>query len=163
MEAFDVYNKDRKKLGYTKNRGESLNNSEYSIGVEVWLFYDNKLLLTKRSLKKSHPGKWEVPGGCGVKGENSVDTLIREIKEEVGINLNNSCCNLLDTIIYKQQFVDIYKYDLKSLPKIKLQYDEVIDILFVSKDEFLSMVHDSIVVESVVNRYLIIQDKLNWL
>lgn len=50
---------------------------------------------------------WEVPGGCSQTSETSVQTLKREIKEEIGVNLNDDF-NLLDTQLRKQQFIDIY-------------------------------------------------------
>ena len=112
MEFFDVVNKDRKPLGYTKQRGLKLEEYEYNVGVEIWIFNDNKLLITRRSLNKSHPLEWEVPGGCSKSGETSIDTIIRETKEEIGISINTDDCYLIDTTIYKKQFVDIYNYKI---------------------------------------------------
>ena len=58
MEYFDVLDSNRKKRGYTKIRGEKLIENEYNVGVEIWIFNNNKLLLTQRSLQKSHPLRW---------------------------------------------------------------------------------------------------------
>ena len=161
MEFFDVVNKDRKPLGYTKQRGLKLEEYEYNVGVEIWIFNDNKLLITRRSLNKSHPLEWEVPGGCSKSGETSIDTIIRETKEEIGISINNNDCELIDTVIYKKQFVDIYKSNKEiDLNKIILQDDEVCDIKFVTKNEFLKMAENNEIVKSVYNRYEIIKDKL---
>ena len=161
MEFFDVVNKDRKPLGYTKKRGLKLEESEYNVGVEIWIFNKNKLLMTKRSLNKTHPGEWEVPGGCSKSGETSIDTIIRETKEEIGISINNNDCKLIDTVIYKKQFVDIYKSNKDvDLNRIILQDDEVCDIKFVTKDEFLRMAENNEIVKSVYNRYEIIKEKL---
>ena len=114
MEFFDVVDKDRKPLGYTKQRGMKLDECEYNVGVEIWVFNDNKLLMTKRSLNKSHPGEWEVPGGCSKSGETSIDTVIRELKEEIGISINN------------KQFVDVYVSNkIIDLDKVILHIDEV--------------------------------------
>ena len=43
MELFDVVDKNRNKLGYTKIRGEKLEDKEYNTGVEIWIINDNKL------------------------------------------------------------------------------------------------------------------------
>lgn len=77
MEFFDVINKDRVSLGYTKQRSTALTENEYNQGIEIWIINNNSILLTKRSLNKSHPGKWEVPGGCSITGETSIETAIR--------------------------------------------------------------------------------------
>ena len=161
MEFFDVVNENRKPLGYTKERGLKLEENEYNVGVEIWIFNDNKLLMTRRSLNKSHPGKWEVPGGCSKSGETSIDTIIRETKEEIGISINSDDCELIDTTIYKRQFVDIYTCNMMiNLNEVILQEDEVCDVKYVTKDEFLKMADNDEIVKSVYNRYEIIKDKL---
>jgi len=43
--------------------------------------------------------KWECVGGSALKGENSIDAAIREVKEEVGIELCNDAGGLLFTKI----------------------------------------------------------------
>ena len=162
MEIFDVVDCNRKKLNYTKNRGDNLLPNEYNVGVEVWIFNNHKLLMTKRSINKSHPLEWEVPGGCSQSKESSIDTLIRETKEEIGIYLKNNDYEFLETSIYKKQFVDIYKSNIKvDLNKVVLQKDEVSDINFFTKDEFLEMANNNKIVKSVFERYNIIKDKIN--
>ena len=161
MEFFDVVNENRKLLGYTKQRGMKLEENEYNVGVEIWIINNKKLLITRRSLSKSHPSEWEVPGGCSKAGETSIETLIRETNEEVGISINNSNFELLDTVIYKKQFVDIYKSNrVIDLNDVSLQKDEVCDIKYVTKNEFLKMADNGEIVGSVYNRYNIIKDKL---
>ncbi len=48
---------------------------------------DNKILVTQRSEKMSLPLKWEFPGGKLEQGENEVECIIREIKEELNIEI----------------------------------------------------------------------------
>ena len=165
LELFDVVDENRKPLGYTKERGVALEENEYNVGVEFWLFNDNKLLMTQRSMEKSHPGEWEVPGGCAQTGETSVGTLLREAKEEVGLILKNGDYTLVGTELYKKQFVDVYVTTKKvNIDEIVLQEEEVSDCRFFTKEEFLKMAEENKVVKSVFNRYLSIKDKLeeNW-
>ena len=158
MEYFDVLDSNRKKRGYTKIRGEKLNENEYNVGVEIWIFNNNKLLLTQRSLQKSHPLMWEVPGGCSQTPETSVQTLKREIKEEIGVNLNDDF-NLLDTQLRKQQFIDIYTTN-QIIKKVTLQKEEVSDYKFVTKDEFNKMINDNEIVPAIIDRYNMIKNRV---
>jgi len=165
MECFDVVDINRNNLNYTKTRGSEMLNHEYNVGVELWLFNNKKLLLTQRSVNKSHPLEWEVPGGCSLASESSTDTLKREIFEEIGILLAENDFEYLDTKLYKKQFVDIYvsnKY--VNLNNIKLQKEEISNFKFVSKNEFLKMIENNEIVKSVTQRYEIIKNKLsiNW-
>lgn len=47
-----------------------------------------KILITQRNLKKSQGGLWEFPGGKIEKGETREEAIIREIKEELTIEIN---------------------------------------------------------------------------
>ena len=53
------------------------------------IFQNNKLLICQRPKFKDHPLKWEFPGGKIKKDETSEDALIREINEELSINIFN--------------------------------------------------------------------------
>ena len=53
------------------------------------IFQNNKLLICQRPKFKDHSLKWEFPGGKIKKDETSEDALIREINEELSINIFN--------------------------------------------------------------------------
>lgn len=52
---------------------------------------DGRVLMAKRPEGKSLAGLWEFPGGKVESGERPEDALIRELKEELGINIEHSC------------------------------------------------------------------------
>lgn len=52
---------------------------------------DNRVLLTERPAGKAMAGLWEFPGGKVEPGETPEATLIRELKEEIGIVTWESC------------------------------------------------------------------------
>ena len=52
--------------------------------------YD-QVLIAKRPNNKHLAGFWEFPGGKVEKGETPENALIREVKEELNVDINNKC------------------------------------------------------------------------
>ena len=68
----------------------------------------------------------------------------------------------LNTKLYKEQFVDIFKTNFNIDTKnIKLQLDEVEDARFVSKKEFYKMIEKNMIVPSVIERFKMVKDELD--
>ena len=94
---------------------------------------DGKYLITRRRMDKEWAaGWWEVPGGGVRAGEDSKDAVIREIKEETGIDVTNAEGGY--AFSYKRvnpeeknnYFVDIYKFVLEfDESDVKTQEEEV--------------------------------------
>ena len=62
------------------------------IVVSIALINDvNEILLSKRPENKHLGGLWEFPGGKVETNEVPEQALIREIKEELSIDINNKC------------------------------------------------------------------------
>ena len=52
---------------------------------------DNRILLAQRPEGKALAGLWEFPGGKLEPGERPEPALIRELKEELGITVEEPC------------------------------------------------------------------------
>lgn len=52
---------------------------------------DGRVLIAKRPAGKQLAGMWEFPGGKVEPGERPEAALIRELREELGIEVNESC------------------------------------------------------------------------
>ena len=64
-----------------------------------------KILITQRNLKKSQGGLWEFPGGKIEPNETKEQAIIREIKEELTIDINVK--NYIDEKIFTYPEKDI--------------------------------------------------------
>ncbi len=58
------------------------------LGVYGIVIHDNKILLVKKS-RGAYTGKYDLPGGSIEHGEKPVETLKRELLEEVGVNIKS--------------------------------------------------------------------------
>jgi mutator protein MutT len=141
MEYWDLYDRDGNSLQKTQIRG-STNKNEYHIVVNIWIKNDdNKIILTKRDPNKPWPNKWECSGGSVVAGEDSISGAKREVKEEIGIDINN--IEFIERVIRDEylDLLDVYLCnDNINIEETILQEGEVIDIKWYTKDEIINMV-----------------------
>ena len=88
-EIWDLYSENRELLGRDHIRGEQLPIDGFHLVVHVWIRNSKgEYLISQRSANRSrYPLMWECVGGSVVKGEDSLQGAIREVKEEVGIDL----------------------------------------------------------------------------
>ena len=63
MEFWDVYNKDRYKIGRKHERGMPLPDGDYHLVVSIWIVNNKQeILVAKRHPNKHYPNLWECPG-----------------------------------------------------------------------------------------------------
>jgi 8-oxo-dGTP diphosphatase len=66
-------------------------------GVGALIVHEGKLLLVKRGVDPAK-GKWSIPGGAVELGERIRDAVIREVKEECGLDVEIALDRPLDAI-----------------------------------------------------------------
>ena len=92
MEFWDIYDSDKKQTGRTMKRNDwNLKNGEYHLTVLGVIHRpDGRFLITRRVMTKAWaPGWWEVSGGAVQAGEDSKVAVVREIREETGLDVSN--------------------------------------------------------------------------
>lgn len=144
-ELWDIYDKNRNKTGKTAIRGvDKLKEGEYHIVVTaVILNSKNEILLTQRAEFKTYPLMWECNGGSILAGETSLQGVIREVKEEVGVEFKEEDAVFLKSLersCVPPDFKDvwIFRKDVKD-EEITLPDEEAFNFKWVSIDEFDEM------------------------
>lgn len=148
MEYWDAYNENRKKLGYDLIRDVSVfKENEYHIVEEIWIINSKgEILLTQRSKnKKSNPLKWECTAGSILKGETSYQGALRELKEEIGLNLNLKDLIYFGNKVDKTHHAIVDKWVVRkdiNLSDLVFSDGEVQDAKYVTKEEFERMLEN---------------------
>lgn len=145
QELVDVYNEKRIKTGKVINRNEKnkLNENEYTLAVHCWIINSKKeILITQRSLNLNCGGKWEDTHGGVKSGETSIEGMKRELKEELGVDIEENELILVKTLKRKNVFRDCYII-LKdiSLDSINFNDNEVMNCKYVSIEEFKEIIN----------------------
>ena len=152
-ELVDVYDINKNKTGKTKNRyKETFSPGEYMIGVQATIINsNNEILITQRSSRAPvYPLKWECNGGGLRQGETPLDGLVREMREELGIELDRDKIKYLKTAINGHVIKEIYAYK-KDLSINELEYPdkEAQNAKWVTIDEFMKLFDEGIIVANV--------------
>lgn len=141
-EYWDLYDRDRKAIGKTHQRGLPLKEGEYHVVVSVWTVnQDNQVLITLRSgQKKLFPGRWENTAGSVKQGETSHEAAIRELREETGIHASPDEVAFVGSALKVASFVDIFLVKKTIDPhSIQLQVGETTAYRWVCYEELLEL------------------------
>ena len=163
MEKRDLYDENRELTGETVYKGEPIPEGKYIIVVLVYIQNsEGKFLIQKRSKLKD--GKYATTGGHVKSGETSVEGILSEVREELGLELNPD-----DLVLYygnhsaeQQVFWDDYyiKLDIDDISKLKLQEEEVESVKWATAEEMKQMMKDG---EFLRNHYEEFEILLDWL
>ena len=156
MEKNDIYDKDRNLTGRTHTRGTPWQKGDYGLVVCVWVYDGHgRLLLTRRAPEKSFPGTWENSGGAAQAGETSLQAIVRELREETGIDAKPEEFSLLCTGKDKTAFFDFYclKRDV-ALEQLLLQPGETDAAKWVTPEEIRQMIRKGMICKVIANQFL---------
>ena len=64
---------------------------------------NNEVLISLRKNRKEYNGYWEYPGGKVENGETLEQALVREIKEELNLEIAKSCIAPLTFAVHEQE------------------------------------------------------------
>ena len=146
MEYWDVYDKKGKWKRRVIRKGERLKNSDYHLIAEGWILRDDgNFIIQRRSLnKKSFAGMWYCSaGGSVISRETPKEGMIREFKEELGIDIREDELKLKRIITEKNTIFYIFLVRKNvSLDEIVMQEEEVMDVDIAGVEKIQQMIED---------------------
>lgn len=156
MELIDVYDENGNLTGEKATIKELHRNGKWHKVVGI-IIYDsnNNILMQQRALnEKSDAGKWDITAAGHIDtGENSIHAILRELNEEVGIQLSEKDIDFFlfykkevhNERVNKKHLEDIYiaKIDNIDISKLKIQKEEVNQIKLFSINEIKDLVYNN--------------------
>ena len=142
MEKRDLYDKNRNITGKTILKGEQIPKDRYIVVVLVFIQNsEGKFLIQKRSEAKN--GKYATTGGHPKTGETSIEGILTEVEEEIGVKMNPKDLKLYFSGKSEDERVfwdDYYiKMDIQNLNDLKLQEAEVDSVEWLSENEIVNL------------------------
>ena len=133
-EIWDLYDENRELLGKDHVRGEQLPINGYHLVVHVWIRNSKgEYLISQRSANRpTYPLMWECVDGSVVKGEDSLQGALREVKEEVGVDLLPEKGQVILSDIKKIEFGKVVN---KIVDVWLFEYDGEVDLSNATTDE----------------------------
>jgi len=153
MEEWDLFDRDRNRLGRTIRRGEPIPEGCYHLAVAICVVNDEgKILLTFRDpAKEVFPSCWENPGGAAQAGDTSTGAAVRELREETGLEAPEAELVLLDSIWGRKGVLDVYLWrPMGEVGPIILQPGETCDYKWADLKELDRMLDAGEIAASIV-------------
>ena len=147
VKTYKLINGKRIDTGETYERDSEWKSDEqdfYIVGINNWIVNKKgEFLVQRRSLtKKNNPGKYSSTNGLIQLNETSIDTVIRETKEELDVDISKDKIILVEEshVIGGHLLVDIF-LTIKdiSLEDITIQENEVDLVKYVSLEELMNL------------------------
>ena len=146
-EYTDLYDENKNLTGEKlfREKGTKLIVPKGRYSVVVLVFIENskgEFLFQMTSKRKKNV--WATTGGHVKSGQTSKEAVIEEIKEELGIDINEDEVKLFKTYKYDDAFKDVF-YIKKDIDINSLTYekDEVEYVKYLTKEEILDLINNN--------------------
>ena len=139
-EKRDLYNAKLENTGLTYYKGEKIPENYYPMVVMIAIQNSNgEFLMQKRVPNKG--GDWGVTGGHPKSGENCLEGIISEVREELGIDISDSKIIEFDSGCDGKECYKMYHTRLDiDITKLKIQVDELTEVRWFSVNTLKNMV-----------------------
>ena len=104
---------------------------KFPVSVKSLIFDDKRFLLIK-----NERDEWDIPGGKIENNHNVIETLVREVKDEINITIDNYNILLAKKYLFRKQeiIVIVYNSKITNEDPISLSFENI-DYNFFSYDE----------------------------
>ena len=163
MEKRDLYDINKNITGETIYKGEKIPDNRYINVVLIFMQNSNgDYLIQKRSKIKN--GKYATTGGHTKAGQTSLEGILTEVKEEIGLDLEPSKVQLYfsgrsdkERVFYDDYYI---KMDIDKIENLTLQKEEVDSVCWCSKSKIEEYMEKG---EFFENHYEEFENLLKWL
>ena len=154
MEYWDIYDSSKQRTGRTMKRNDwILKDGEYHLSVlGIIRRPDGRYLITQRIMTKHWaPGWWEVPGGGVRAGEDAIEAVRREVKEETGLTVPEDVTE--PVLTYHREnpgegdnyFVDVFRFEMDFTEEdVRIQEEEATGFRIATLEEIRELAREGI-------------------
>jgi isopentenyldiphosphate isomerase len=152
-EYFDILDENGNKTGKTKLRSEVHRDGDWHKAVHIWIINDKGDILLQRrcATKDSNPNMLDISSAGHLSaGDDSLSGAMRELKEELNINVKPEELQFIKTLkkssrytetFINNEFADLYILRTnKTINEMRYQEEEISEIFYVPYKEFKNMV-----------------------
>lgn len=146
MELWDLYTKDREKLGETMQRGAAHPAGKYRLVVHIAIFNSRgQMLIQQRQADKfGWPSMWDISAsGSVITGETTSMAAERELGEELGLSIPFAGRRPALTVHFPDGLGDVFVLEQDiDLSTVVLQEEEVQAVRWADEAEILDMIEN---------------------
>ena len=156
MELVDLLNNRKELTGETCERN-AVPEGKYRLSIHIWIVNDkNEILIQQRSAsRKMFPNMWTNTGGACIAGETSIETVFRELKEELNVIPNIDDLELIASYKRKKDYVDVWLLRQNiNINDLKFNDNEVQAAKWVSIEEWKKLLIEEKAIKSSTNYFL---------
>lgn len=146
MELIDIYDEENNPTGEIVEREKAHDLGFWHREVLIIIINTkNEVLLQKRSYKRRYlPGKWALCAGHIMAGETEKKAAIRELKEEINLEIKEKDLKLIETYKKndpknkKHSYVYLLRTD-KRINEFKIQLEELTDLKYININKLIKL------------------------
>ena len=156
MELVDLLNNRKELTGETCERN-AVPEGKYRLSIHIWIVNDkNEILIQQRSAsRKMFPNMWTNTGGACIAGETSIETVFRELKEELNVIPNIDDLELIASYKRKKDYVDVWLLRQNiNIKDLKFNDNEVQAAKWASIEEWKKLLIEEQAVKSSTDYFL---------
>ena len=156
MELVDLLNNRKELIGETCERN-AVPEGKYRLSIHIWIVNDkNEILIQQRSAsRKMFPNMWTNTGGACIAGETSIETVFRELREELNVIPNIDDLELIASYKRKKDYVDVWLLRQNiNIKDLKFNDNEVQAAKWITIEEWKKLLIEEKAIKSSTDYFL---------